>query len=772
MWHDHGSYIKVKKAKLEKQQQDIQDLGASLFKGMSFYVDGYTSPSAMELKHLIVKHGGIYHHFFSSSKTTHVIATSVPPRKHNHFRKQKVVRPKWITSCIAEHKLLDPYDYLIIPEHQKTIFFPADNRDINVVDERINHSEVTTSSVTSNLTTNNIHENDNNNIKSSNSNKLQNESLRTLLEEHYTTDTSFIKAYYRSSRLSHLSKWRAEVKELTSSLQKNTAKKSSQLNFITNKRLRYIFHVDIDAFFVSASLLQFPQFRELPVVICHSQADSSSFASTSEISSCNYVARQKGIKSGMMLCRAKSLCQNLITLPYDFALYKKVMGKFYEVVMSYSVDVQGVSCDEVFMDVSAVVSDITEAKNLAENIKQKILCETGCTASIGVGSNMFLARCATKFAKPSNIYHLALENFEAISSGLPVRELPGIGHSLSKQLWDKNVRTCAELRRLDIAFLRSTFGKGTGELLYRLSRGIDRSPLKTVQPRKSVSVEISWGVRFRVVEEVHNFIKELSCELHERLERLSSTGKSLTLKVKAAKEGHERPAKFLGHGVCVEFSKTSKVPAIHNSSVISNCSIGLFDKLCIHPTKIRGIGIHISKLFPKGGLATRYLKKVETSENSAAATSNEASGVSANHSGENEKIFYSSLPSQSKVDPHVFASLPSSVQKELLSAFEKKKLYLASRHNDGRLKQSLVSFTTFPLIEVTAMLREWIPAHEPDFREVDLFIVYLLQLLENRHMTSLASISPAWTNEARKVSEAVQQWMIHNWGARLKLARP
>jgi hypothetical protein len=72
------------------------------------------------------------------------------------------------------------------------------------------------------------------------------------------------------------------------------------------------------------------------------------------------------------------------------------------------------------------------------------------------------------------------------------------------------------------------------------------------------------------------------------------------------------------------------------------------------------------------------LKKVETSENSAAATSNEASGVSANHSGENEKIFYSSLPSQSKVDPHVFASLPSSVQKELLSAFEKKKLYLVS----------------------------------------------------------------------------------------------
>jgi hypothetical protein len=254
MWHDHGSYIKVKKAKLEKQQQDIQDLGASLFKGMSFYVDGYTSPSAMELKHLIVKHGGIYHHFFSSSKTTHVIATSVPPRKHNHFRKQKVVRPKWITSCIAEHKLLDPYDYLIIPEHQKTIFFPADNRDINVVDERINHSEVTTSSVTSNLTTNNIHENDNNNIKSSNSNKLQNESLRTLLEEHYTTDTSFIKAYYRSSRLSHLSKWRAEVKELTSSLQKNTAKKSSQLNFITNKRLRYIFHVDIVC---SCNLLDF-----------------------------------------------------------------------------------------------------------------------------------------------------------------------------------------------------------------------------------------------------------------------------------------------------------------------------------------------------------------------------------------------------------------------------------------------------------------------------------------------------------------------------------
>jgi len=78
--------------------------------------------------------------------------------------------------------------------------------------------------------------------------------------------------------------------------------------------------------------------------------------SWSEIASCSYEARQFGCHNGMMLNQAKKLCPSLVCVPYQFDEYRSVSQKFYEVLASFSLMIEAVSCDEALMDISRLVS--------------------------------------------------------------------------------------------------------------------------------------------------------------------------------------------------------------------------------------------------------------------------------------------------------------------------------------------------------------------------------------------------------------------------------
>jgi DNA repair protein REV1 len=86
----------------------------------------------------------------------------------------------------------------------------------------------------------------------------------------------------------------------------------------SSTREQVIMHVDFDAFFVSAGLVDRPHLRGKPVVVCHSQHTQGGASSTSEIASASYEARRFGIKNGMSLQQARKLCLDLVTMPYEF----------------------------------------------------------------------------------------------------------------------------------------------------------------------------------------------------------------------------------------------------------------------------------------------------------------------------------------------------------------------------------------------------------------------------------------------------------------------
>ena len=69
--------------------------------------------------------------------------------------------------------------------------------------------------------------------------------------------------------------------------------------------------------------------------------------STSEIASCNYVARQQGVCKGMWLRSALQLCPELLLLPYDFAAIEAASSGLFEAALRLSHRIKPLSCDEV-----------------------------------------------------------------------------------------------------------------------------------------------------------------------------------------------------------------------------------------------------------------------------------------------------------------------------------------------------------------------------------------------------------------------------------------
>ncbi|TDL15610.1 hypothetical protein BD410DRAFT_103283 [Rickenella mellea] len=455
----------------------------------------------------------------------------------------------------------------------------------------------------------------------------------------------FIDGYYASSRLHHLSTWKSELRWLVSEAQKHAEEAGG--DFIVDEEDvttmdidattfeqggvsmrgaelvvrspgkgkgkarehdRVIMHCDFDAFFVSAGLVDRPELKGKPVVVCHSQDGQGGASSTSEIASSSYEARKYGIKNGMSLQQGRTLCPDIMTIPYEFEKYKKISLTFYTILMSHADDLQAVSVDEALIEVTSIISRMTTqgddpAKRYAELLRKKVKLATGCEVSIGIAHNIMLARLATRRAKPAGSYHLLPVAVPEFIAPLHIQDLHGFGHAARDKAQEKlGTTSLAELLKRSRASLCDALGPKTGEMLWNAIRGIDERVLESDKPRKSVSCEINYGIRFEDNDQVEKFMYQLADEVAKRLDGVKMRGRSLTLKImKRSSDAPVEPAKFLGHGPCDTFNKQCVLAAPRGEATSNRTIIGahawrLLKTMTIPPEELRGIGIQITKL--------------------------------------------------------------------------------------------------------------------------------------------------------------------------------
>ncbi|KAG8217171.1 hypothetical protein J3R82DRAFT_5252 [Butyriboletus roseoflavus] len=558
---------------------------------------------------------------------------------------------------------------------------------------------------------------------------------------HTSIAPDFIEGFYKNSRLHHLSTWKAELKGLVAEAQEraesgvldaphddsdgaavsdvrtNSANEFSMrgAGFVLRSPSRakgkqkaedvekVIMHCDFDCFFVSAGLVSRPQLRGKPAVVCHSQGSQGGASSTSEIASASYEARAFGIKNGMSLRQARQLCPEVVTIPYEFERYKSFSLQFYTILMRHADDLQAVSVDEALIDVSSAVAQLRSASpfsaddfavTLAQTIRDQLKQATGCEVSIGIADNVQLARLATRRAKPAGLFHLKHEDVERVLEPLDIDDLHGFGHSTRQKAREKlGATNLGELMTRSKAQLCEALGKGTGETLYKALRGIDDRKLESDKPRKSVSCDINYGIRFENNEQAKEFVYRMAEEVARRLDSTSMRGRLLSLKIlKRDPSAPKEAPKFMGHGLCESFNKQTALANAQGQATSDSKDIGdhawrLLAAWDFDPAELRGIGIHIQKLENgRNGDVGQAKLPFQTVDRSRAPPESElddtpelvvqppsSQGELVNADVPEQKCADQvSLPSLSQVDMEVLEALPEDIRKELEDAYRRR----------------------------------------------------------------------------------------------------
>ncbi|XP_070367741.1 DNA repair protein REV1 isoform X11 [Equus asinus] len=499
-----------------------------------------------------------------------------------------------------------------------------------------------------------------------------------------------------------------------------------------------IMHVDMDCFFVSVGIRNRPDLKGKPVAVTSNRGtgraplrpganpqlewqyyqnkvlrgkadipDSSlwenqdsaqtngidSVLSKAEIASCSYEARQVGIKNGMFFGYAKQLCPNLQAVPYDFHAYKEVARTMYETLASYTHHIEAVSCDEALVDITEILAETRLTPDeFANAVRMEIKDQTKCAASVGIGSNILLARMATRKAKPDGQYHLKPEDVDDFIRGQLVTNLPGVGRSMESKLTSLGIKTCGDLQYMTMAKLQKEFGPKTGQMLYRFCRGLDDRPVRTEKERKSVSAEINYGIRFTQPKEAEAFLLNLSEEIQRRLEAAGVKGKRLTLKILVRKPGAPvESAKFGGHGICDNFTRTITLDqATDSAKIIGKATLNMFHMMKLNIADMRGLDQSVLEALPPD--LREQVEQVCAAQQGEAHGDKKKEPVNGCNTGilpqpvgtvllqipepqesnSDTGINVIALPAFSQVDPEVFAALPPELQKELKAAYDQR----------------------------------------------------------------------------------------------------
>lgn len=288
---------------------------------------------------------------------------------------------------------------------------------------------------------------------------------------------------------------------------------------------RKIIHVDMDAFFASVEQRDNPQLKGKPVIV------GGKPNSRGVVAACSYEARQFGIRSAMPCSKAYRLCPDAIFVPPRFDAYREVSNQIREIFWRYGSEVEPLSLDEAYLDVSYTEDHKGSATLIAKAIKADILAATNLIASAGVSYNKFLAKIASDMDKPDGLYVIKPEQGEQFVAELKVGQFHGVGPSTEAKMHKLGIFTGADLKQWSLPQLNEKFGK-SAQHYFNIVRGIDHRPVKSSRTRKSLGKETTFAEDVLSVESLLTTIEQLASRVFEQLEKHKLSGKTLTIKVK------------------------------------------------------------------------------------------------------------------------------------------------------------------------------------------------------------------------------------------------
>jgi DNA polymerase-4 len=248
---------------------------------------------------------------------------------------------------------------------------------------------------------------------------------------------------------------------------------------------RSIIHVDMDAFFASVELIHRPELRGRPVVVASPSERGVVVAAT-------YEARPFGVRAGMPVGQARRLAPSAVFIPPHRQAYVEVSRAVMELLGQVTPEVEQVSIDEAFLDVTGSLRRLGPARRIAEGIRADIARRFSITASAGIGRSKSVAKIASAQAKPDGLLEVPADQTVQFLRPLPVAALWGVGPAAQAALDRLGVVSVGDLADSPDQLVARAIGEAGAARLLALARGVDDSPVTPRRPEKSISAEATF----------------------------------------------------------------------------------------------------------------------------------------------------------------------------------------------------------------------------------------------------------------------------------------
>jgi len=289
---------------------------------------------------------------------------------------------------------------------------------------------------------------------------------------------------------------------------------------------RKIIHVDMDAFYASVEQRDDPALRGRPLAVGGSSGRGV-------VAAASYEARAFGVRSAMPSGRAIRLCPDLLFAKPRFDVYRAVSQQVRAIFALHTDLIEPLSLDEAYLDVTDDRLGLGSARAAAEDIRARIRSETGLTASAGVSYNKFIAKLASDHNKPDGLCVVPPWKGAAFVAALPVSRFHGVGPVTAAKMERLGIRTGADLRDRDLAFLQAHFGS-YAEYLYGAARGLDDRPVRSERTAKSIGAERTFDTNLSDPGDLAAALERVADAAWERIERGAAVGRTVTLKLRRA----------------------------------------------------------------------------------------------------------------------------------------------------------------------------------------------------------------------------------------------
>ncbi|GAB4288149.1 MAG: DNA polymerase IV [Thiohalomonadaceae bacterium] len=290
---------------------------------------------------------------------------------------------------------------------------------------------------------------------------------------------------------------------------------------------RTILHVDMDAFFAAVEIRARPELAAQPVIVGGAPERRGVVAAAS------YAARRYGIHSAMPTATALRLCPQAVLLPPRHDHYAEVSQQIRAVFERYTPQVEPLSLDEAFLDVSGSTRLFGTGEAIGRRIKQEIRSELGLVASVGVAPNKFVAKIASDIDKPDGFVVVAPEQVQSFLDPLPVGRLWGVGKVGAKVFARLGITTIGQLRAYSPRLLQQHLGNAAGPL-WQLAHGQDERPVVSEREAKSISQETTFPRDIDDPTVLRAWLQDLAAQVAWRLRRHGLKGRTVQIKVRLA----------------------------------------------------------------------------------------------------------------------------------------------------------------------------------------------------------------------------------------------